>query len=361
MSKKLLVLLSVLMLMVVPFATANAQDVAEGIDYCAILPEADCQILVQSDAVMADVSSLSFDLSLAYDIAMGDSSPGMENINFSIDGNGSVAFDTDVINEVNELAMNDMAAYFEQMPMLLDKLFSAVEGEMSLTITLPEMMAMMMDGAPSELPLNLVMENGVYAIDVATLSAALGEDAGGMTWVGLDLNGAFEAIMSEMDLSSMFNEDMMGMMNMNSADMTSAFNITRLPDSSLNDQSVAVFEIIIDYGELLSSMGMADTLSEMYSDMDMSQEEIDAVMGMLEGMQINMRQYVGLDDFYTYRMEFMMDFEMNGETMGDPSMGTVGFGFDMTMDMNAFNVPVDVTVPADAQIFPFEMLMGSGL
>ena len=31
---------------------------AEGIDYCEILPEADCQILLQSDAVMADVGSL---------------------------------------------------------------------------------------------------------------------------------------------------------------------------------------------------------------------------------------------------------------------------------------------------------------
>jgi|GEM_PF-1877405 len=362
MSKRLLVLMSILMLMVVPFASVNAQDMAEGIDYCEILPEADCQILLQSDAVMADVNSLAFDLSLVYDIAMSDSGmPGMENINFAIDGSGAVAFDSAVFKEMNEMAMNDMSAYMDQMPMLLDNVFTAIEGEMSLNITLPEMMAMMMPDAPSSIPLNLLMENGVYAVDAASLANALGEDAGGMSWVGIDLTGAFESMMDEMDFSMMFDDEMMGMMAMGTTDMTSAFDITRLPDSTLNGQSVAVFELIFDYGAMLEATGMGETLYQMYADMGMSQEESEAIIGMLDDMDINIRQYVGLDDFYNYRMEFAMDFAMDGEAMGDPTMGTIGLNFNMTFDMSEFNVPVDVEIPADAMIMPFEMLMGAGL
>ena len=52
-----------------------------------------------------------------------------------------------------------------------------------------------MEDAPSEIPLNLMMENGVYAVDVATLSDALGEDAGGMGMGRyLTSHGAFESI-----------------------------------------------------------------------------------------------------------------------------------------------------------------------
>jgi len=362
MSKKLLVLMSILMLFVVPFASVNAQDVAEGIDYCEILPEADCQILLQSDEVMKDVSSLAFDLSLVYDIAMDSSEmSGMDNINFAIDGNGSIAFDTVLFQEINELAMNDMEAYMQQLPTLMDSVFASVEGEMSLNVTLPEMLAAMGD-MPSEIPVNLVMADGVYALDFATLADALGEEANGMTWVGLDLNGAFETMMGEMDFSGMFDSDMMGaMMGMGSGDMTDAVTITRLPDSSVNGQDVAVFEVVFDYAAMLETTGMSETLSEMYSEMGMTQEETDMVLSMLEDISITYRQYVGLVDYYNYRMEFAMNFQMDGETMGEPDMGTVGLDFSMTLDMNDFNVPVDVTVPADAQIFPFEMLMGSGL
>ncbi len=359
MSKKLLVLMSVLMMMV-PFANVNAQGLAEGIDYCEILPEADCQILVQSDAVMADVSSLAFDMSIAYNMSMDEM--GMDNLNFAIDGNGAVAFDSELFAQMNEMAMGDMAAYMEALPALIDEMLASFEGEMSLNVTLPDMMAMMMDGMSTEIPLNLVMENGVYALDVATLTEAIGEDAGGMTWVGIDLNGAYQSMMGDMGLDMLFDADMMdSMTEMNDADFTSAITINRLPDSSLNGQSVAVFELLFDYGTLLEVMGMDGMLNEMYTDMGMSQEEIDAALSILEGLEFDMRQYVGLDDFYTYRVEFAMDFELDGEAMGEPEMGTVAFDFSMTFDMNEFNVPVDVAIPEDAQIFPFEMLMGGGL
>ena len=42
---------------------------------------------------------------------------------------------------------------------------------------------------------------------------------------------------------------------MQNADMTNAFTITRLPDSTLNGQSVAVFEIVIDYSAIAKLNG----------------------------------------------------------------------------------------------------------
>lgn len=367
MSKKFLVL-SILMLLIVPFASVNAQNMAEGsIDYCSILPEADCQILVQSEAAMADVGSMAFDMSIAYDIAMAgeDMPPGMDNINFAIDGTGSVAIDKAAFNEIYDLASTDMSAYMEQIPTLLDGMIAGIEGEMTLNLTLPEMMGMLMGGeVPESIPVNLIMEDGVWALDVASLSAAVGEDANGMGWVGINLNGAFESIFAEagMDFGSMMDDEAMEMMNnMGDMDLTSAVSITRLTDSDINGTSVAVFEVNLDYAVLMDAMMDEGAIAEMYDGMGMSQEEIDAALGILDSIVLTYRQYVGLDDFYAYRYEYMMSMALDGEAMGDDTLDSMSMDINMSFDLSEFNVPVDVEIPDDAMVMPFGMIMGGGL
>jgi hypothetical protein len=367
MSKKLLIL-SILMLLVVPFAGVNAQNMAEGsIDYCAILPEADCQILVQSEAAMGDVSSMAFDMSIAYDIAMSgdDMPPGMDNINFAIDGTGAVAIDKAAFDEIYSLAASDMSAYFEQMPSLIDGMIAGIDGEMTLNISLPEMLGMAMGGdVPSNIPVNLIMKDGVWALDVASLSEAMGEDSGGMGWVGINLNGAFESIFAEagMDFGELMDEETMNMMSdMNNMDLTSAVTITRLPDSDVNGTSVAVFEVNLDYAALMDAMMSDGAIAEMYEGMGMSQEEIDAAMSILDTINLTYRQYVGLEDYYGYRYEYMMSMALDGEAMGDDTLDSMSMVIDMSFDLSDFNVPVEVEVPADAMVMPFEMIMGGGL
>ncbi len=365
MPKKFLVL-SILMLLIVPFASVNAQSTSEGpIQYCEILPDTDCQILIQSEAVMADVSSVAFDMSIAYDIAMvgDDMPPGMDNINFAFDGTGSVAIDGSVFSKMTDMASTDVEGYIDEIPALLDEMLSSINGEMSLNLTLPEMMGMMMGGdVPENIPVNLIMKDGVYALDVATLSEAIGEESNGMTWVGVDLSTMYQTLFAEMDIAEMFDPSMLEMMTgFGETDITDAVTITRLPDTDVNGTSVAVFEVNMNYGMLMDTMMSEGGIANLYSDMGMSQEEIDATLSILDSMVLSYRQYVGLEDFYSYRYEYMISFAMDGEAMGDDTLDSMSMAMNMSIDLTDFNVPVNVEIPDNAMIMPFGMIMGGGL
>lgn len=358
MSKRLLVLLS-LIISIVPFASVNAQTINEGIDYCAIMESDDCQILVNSTDAMMTVSSFAFDMSLNYDISIeGDAAGGMGDMNFGIDGNGMLAIDTEVMANIQNLAMTDMQAYMAQLPTLMDDLFTGIDGEAYLVVTLPDMFGQMV--GTTEIPLNLLMKDGKYAVDVASLEQALGEEPSGMGWAGIDLTGAFSMMLGDMDFSAMVDAEAMEGMMFDMQALGEAMTITRVADSDVNGVPTSVFEIIVDYGALLDAMGMRETMSTMYTDMGMSPAEIEGMLSMLEGIQVNVVQYIGLDDFYTYRTEVNMDFAIDGETIGEPGMDSMSLGLDMTFDMNNFNAPVDIQLPEDAMIMPFAMVMGSG-
>lgn len=353
---KRLVILLTLMLSMVPFASVNAQSLNEGLDYCLFLPADDCQIMLQSEAVMSEVSSFAFDLAMTFDMALeGEGMGAMGDMTFGLNGNGMLAFD-----KASLMAFEDMdpATMMDQMPAMLDDLFAAIDGEAYLEISLPQMVAMMTGGA-TEIPLNLLIKDGVYALDVASLEAALGEDSSGMGWAGIDLNGAFESMMGEMDMSSMGANPMMGDMAQFSPEtLQEAITITRLADSDVNGAPVAVFEMVINYGALLTSGDMTEALDSMYGEMGMDQESVDAVIAMLNDVEIFITQYIGLEDSYNYGMDMSMDFAMDGEMMGDDSMDSAAFSFSMSFGMSNFNDPVNIALPEAAMIMPASMLLG---
>ena len=356
MSKRLLILL-ILVFAIVPFASVNAQSANEGIDYCAILQTPDCQLLVDSANAMSEVSSFAFDMALNYDIAMD--MQGFDNMNFALNGNGMIALDMAFFQELQNLAMNDPAGYMEQLPTMMDGIFSGFEGEAYFVLTLPDMFGAMV--GTTELPLNLLMEDGVYAVDLASLEQALGEEPSGMDWVGLDLNGAFESMLGDFDMSSMMDPEAFGAMSMFNSDiLNDVLSIVRLEDSNIDGVPVAVFESVFDYGAFLSSDEMRDTIVSMYMDMGMDQETIDMTLSMLSEIRIRFHQYIGLNDSYAYRFDMEMDFAIDGEMMGDPSMDSMELVFTMVFDMSDFNVPVDIEIPVDAMIMPFQSMMGAG-
>ena len=358
MYKKLLVILT-LMFSIVPFASVNAQSLNEGIDYCLFLPADDCQLMLQSEEVMSTVSSFAFDLSMAFDIsADGGQMEAMGDMNFGIDGSGMLAFDSEALQQYQEMAMGDPSAMMDQMPAMLDSLFSAFEGEAYITITLPQMAAMMTGGA-TEIPLNILMKDGVYALDVASLETALGEDPSGMGWAGINVNGAFETLMADMDMSSLGGGSAMGLSQFSSEALQEAVTITRLADTDIDGTPVAEFEMVINYGALLTSDELSGMLDSMYGDMGMDQETIDMTMSLLKDIEIYVNQYIGLEDSYNYGMNMSMDFDISGEMMDDPTMESMSFVFDLWFGLSDFNTAVDVELPENAMIMPAGMLMGS--
>ena len=352
---KRLVILLTLMLAIVPFASVNAQSLDEGLDYCLFLAADDCQIMLQSEAVMSDVSSFAFDLALTFNMSMeGEGMGSMGDMNFGINGNGMLAVDKASLTAFEGM---DPSSSMDQMPAMLDDLFAAIDGEAYLEISLPQMVAMMTGGA-TEIPVNVLIKDGVYALDVAALETALGSDPSGMGWAGINLNGAFESMMDEMDMSAMGANPMMGGMSQFTPEaLQDAITITRLADSDVDGAPVAVFEMVIDYGVLLQSPEMVDTFNSMYSGMDMDQETIDATLAMLNDVKIFVTQYIGLEDSYNYGMDVNMDFAVGSEMMGDDSLDSAAFSFSMSFGMSNFNAPVNIVLPENAMIMPASMLL----
>jgi hypothetical protein len=349
------------MLLVVPLASVNAQTMNEGIDYCQILQTDDCQILVKSTDAMSTVSSFAFDMALAYDIAVEGNTQGMDDLSFGLNGNGRLALDVEYFQGIQDLAVSDPSAYLKQLPEMMDGIFSGFEGEANFTVALPDMFGEMM--GTTEIPLNLMMKNGVYVVDVASVEEAVGEKPSGLGWAGIDLNGAFASLLGELDLSSLYDSNMLeSMMQVNTTEgLKNVMTITRLADSNVNDKSTSVFEMVFDYGAFLTMGDMRQTLVSMYQNMGMDQDMIDATLSMLGEMKIVFREYIGLQDFYTYRMEMGMDFNLDGKMMGGSSAESMSFGINMSIDLSEFNTPVDIQIPEDAMITPFEMLMGNGM
>ena len=351
MSKRLLVLF-MLVLTMIPFVNVQAQTTNEWIDFCSILQTSDCQILVDSAATMSDVSSFSFDMLLEFDVeADGGSMAGMGDMNFSLAGNGMVEIDVALFTELQAIA-DDL----EQFPKMMEDALSGFEGEAYFVLTLPDMFGALVGS--TEIPLNLLMEEGIYAFDLASLEQALGEDPSGMEWVGIDMDGLADILMDEMDSPSVDSADMNPLSSMDA--VTSALSISRLADSEINGESVAVFEFVLDYGAYLSSSGMKETLEEMYSDLGMSADEIELTLEMAEGIELAFQQYIGLDDLYSYRIDMDIVFSGTGEAMGDPSVDSMTMTMNFLIDMSNFNAPVDIELPADAMILPIDMLMTMG-
>jgi hypothetical protein len=357
MYKRILVLLT-LIISIVPLASVNAQALTEGIDYCLYLAADDCQIMLQSETAMSEVNSFAFDLALTFDMSMeGEDMNGMGDMNFGVNGNGILAFDKESLMAFADM---DPSTMMDGMPAMLDDLVTAIDGEIYLEVSLPQMVAMMTGGA-TDIPLNILAKDGVYAIDLGSLEQALGQDASGMSWMGIDLNGAFESMMSGLDMSDMSGDfSMMDMSQFSPEVLQEAITITRLADSDADGTPVAVFEMVINYGVLLSSTNLSDMLDSMYGTAGMDQEAIDAALAMLNDMEIFVTQYIGLEDSYNYGMDMSMDFEMDGSMMGDGAPDSASFSFWMSFGMSDFNVPVDIELPEDIMIMPMTQMMPMG-
>ena len=344
MFKKLLVL----MMLLIPFVGVQAQADTHGIDYCAILPQADCQILLNSEAVMEDVHALAFELSMELDVPAEGTD---EATTVTINGGGSISVDPDTLRDARDLAKEPEEMPEEMMgelPAMLDSFIAGIEGEISLnlkTIT---------DDETVEAPINLVMKDGVFALDIASLGELSGETMEGMEWLGIDLDGAIENLMANPETASQIDlASISRMMGADKSDLTETMTITRLPDSEVNGVSVAVFETLIDYAAMLATADETEaTLAEMYTAMGMEQAQIDELMAMLKGMNIAMRTYIGVADVYVHRIEVSLLSEM--------ALEKTMMSVEIAIDLSDFNQPVDVEIPVEALVLPFFMLMGMG-
>ena len=333
---------TMLVMLLLPLVGVSAQSADRedvDFDYCAILAEPDCQILADSDAVMAEVSSVAFDVSMSLH-ARSDKEE--ESADIQLTGSGKAAVDLSTLAALND--MSDSQAVMmdtEQTVAMLADLLGSAEAAISLQLTIASA-----DGT-FDLPLNLVIKNEVLAIDFASFVEAFaesfGEEATGMEgfsgWLGVSLSDLVESMMEDADDASMTESEMM---EMDESLLAESITITRLPDEEVNGAATAVFDIEIAAGGWLGILDMATDAAT-----GMATEANQAEMDALEGATMRIRQYVGLDDLYVHRLVVSMDVSDEG-----PS----SMSMTLSIDLSDFNVPVEVELPEDTFVLPLAML-----
>ena len=330
-------ILAMLVMLLMPLAGVRAQADREGFDYCQMAPAPDCQILINSEAAMAEVSSFAFSIDMSLDLVTDGEG---NDSRMRMTGTGRIAADPETIAALNDMEGLD-SVDVDAMRAGLADLLTGIEGEVSLLVT---EITTDKTGAEvvSETPVNLIMENGVYALDLASLFGASGESIEGMEgweWLGADLNGVAASILAEATAS--FNTEG-GTMNMDESGLAESMTITRLPDGEVNGTAVAVFELSLDYAALLEVIDITAVVAGMSADAAADQSEVETALESFQDATLVIREHIGLEDFYAYRI--------------DVAAESAFASFNLGIDLGDFNAPVDVEVPADAVILPYALV-----
>lgn len=335
MIKKCLIL-AMLFMLLMPLAGVSAAD-AGGLDYCQIMPAPDCEILVNSEAAMAEVRSFAFDMDMSLHL-LGEGNESQ----MLVTGSGRIAADPEAIAALNNMEGLD-SADADAMTAGLESLLTGIEGEVSLLLT--EITTDETDAEKvSETPVNLIIENGIYALDLASLVEASGEGMEGMEdleWLGIDLTGAAASILAESAAASMFDAES-GMMNVDASDLAESMTITRLPDDEVNGVAVAVFELSIDYVALLEVIDLTAMIAGMNAGKPVDQSEVEAMLESIQDATLVIREHIGLEDFYAYRIDIAAESTVSSFALG--------------IELGDFNAPVDVDIPADTFVLPYALL-----
>ncbi|MDE2821390.1 MAG: hypothetical protein OXI40_16790 [Chloroflexota bacterium] len=335
------IVLAIAVLALAPVVGAQTDQTSHVI--CGDLAEADCQILRDNKTVMDAVSSFAFGMSMTLDYAGLDDSYAMS---LSVDGQGGFAIAPEALAGVlaleEQLNNSSGLSLPEDAIAQLDAFIAGLTGEIRADIQLAA------DGESSDIPLHLLMKDGVIVFGAGALGELMDQPMEGMDWIGLDANGMMSLLASDPDMTDLLG---IGAEQELPADAGSwadveeaATTITRLADSEVNGLAVAVFESSLEMNHF------ADMVVEAYQGTTaLDAAEIAAMRQQLENATLNMRQSIGLSDHYTYRTELSM--EMDGAS--EMSMALI-------LDQSDFNEPVIVEIPQDAFILPLAMMMQMG-
>ncbi len=335
-------MLIALVLLLVAVAGVQADAIEDRVD-CRELAEADCQILRDNVEVMDGVSALHFDMLLDLGVDLGGF---MDLLLVSGAGGGKLIVDQAAADAAHAAGGEDGGGAW------IAVLATAISGEVSLHLT--------GEAAEEEIDTQFIvlMENGVFVLNEGAMVTLGGRMIPGVEWLGYDARGAVDELMAEVGDGDSAEEDSARSPEMEEAN-ANAMSLTRLPDAEVMGIPVAVLETNADINSIVSLMTLDDVLAEAEPDEVQYADLMLALMQQLDVRDLSYRQYIGLDDHYTHRIDFTM-----GVTIGGEALGMEGMDFNITMsvdiDLSRFNESFDVKLPDDVMLIPLEMLLGMG-
>lgn len=379
----LMIALLAVLLLVVGGPAVLAQDTFV---FCGDLAEADCQLLKDSQAAQMGLQSASMDLDVTLSVSNIPDAP-FENLNFRLTGNGAFAIDPALMDSVMAYQDNPAALFAdpEGFSQWLVDLITGISADLSLTLELPAEVTAMMSTPeqtiPETLSVDMVLVDGFGYINLEDIAAVMPEGDIPPGWMGADLAGFMQAAieqsggfgdMNEVD-PSVFENYMNSFQD--PAFMSEFMSVERLDDTEVAGQQAAVFQYTFDYAALFQSetfrqmmMAQMQAMSEVTGEeMDAdAQAEMESALGMMgpmfEGITLEMRQVIGLDDKYTHTTEMHMAWDMTGmmSMMGEEAEGPApNFTFDFVINTSNFNSAPEIVAPEDAMIVPLDTMIPS--
>jgi len=403
-------LLMVSLLLLFTFASTGAALAAHAdlpAPFCGELADEDCEILTESQAVMAEVEELSYTSQVDIMVAGIPDLPA-EEISVSLAQDSVIYMDPTVIHDMTdfqsqmaEIAADDMEAFMSDYTDLVVDFYSTLGLDADLTITLPEEIAAVLSEqagglqVPEEINIQARMVEGFLYANLDELVAAIPElDGMGVEgWFGLDFatlvsDGLGQAMsMEEMgDPSGMagFQAGLGAGSMLNTEAVRTLFadyvNVERLDDEAVDGQDVAVFRTTFDFGAFVASDGFLTLLRDnlelisQVSDTPITEAEFDEVsMGLrflgpslFQDLDFETVQSIGVEDGYVYRSEVNFNWPLKTivamaamadggqqQDMGDLEPVVT---FNTVQENTDFDDAPEVEAPEDAQIIPLETL-----
>ncbi|MBZ0298877.1 MAG: hypothetical protein K8J31_04005 [Anaerolineae bacterium] len=353
--------------------------------FCGDLAEADCTLLKDSQTAMAGLHSGAAQLDVAVSVSNIPDSP-FEQLDFGLTGDGTFAIDPALMESMMAM-QSDPSALFSTPEAFMDwfsQFLKGFSGDLNLTLHLPAELTAMMSSEDQTIPENLSIGlrfvDGFAYANLASIAESMPDAGVPAGWVGIDLATLMEQNMAQSGFGGMEGMDPEVFKSYMQSFQDPAFlsefmTIERLADIDVMGQQAAVFQYTFDYPALFQSDVFKQMMqaqmeavasmsgSEMDSDAQAEMDKAMEMMGpMFEGMTLEMRQTIGLDDKFAHSTEMKMAWDMSGFMAAvepDSEGPAPTFTFDMTVNASDFNAAPEIVAPEDATIFPIDSMVPS--
>jgi hypothetical protein len=388
-SRKLVMTLGLLLLL---FAASVAPAFAQMPEpFCGDLSDDDCAILIDAqDASMEVESSTS---SIDVDILIAGI-PGLpaDELAFNYMQDSSVALDPALamaIMEMQQMPPEELMDSMDDMVETLLDLYANLALDTEISFTMPQEIA---DAAsaeagieiPTTLSAMLRMVDGYGYANIDELAAEIPELAGVSGWYGVDILSLMEMSFEESMATANSGSDMAA--SMTGFGLTSFFNsqegrdmlaeyieVERADDATIDGQEAAVFLTTFDFGRFVGSPAFAELLISQREllnesmEMELSEEELGEMLSLLPmfgpmlftGLDFEIMQTIGLDDFYVYDSELIFNWDLSSiiavVRMADASIELPEgiapvINFNVTSSAGDYNAIDEIAAPEGAMI-----------
>lgn len=383
-------ILVVLMLLVIGGAALAQDATPEALGahtFCGDLSDADCQLVTGAQQATMGLSSASVDLAATLNIRNIPDAP-FNALNFQLSGNGAYHVDADALSRLQsyQASPEAMLQNLQDTPQIIEDLVNSFQGQLNLTLTLPQELVRQASSSQQRIPETLSVElrlvNGVAYINLASLAESMPNAGVPSGWYGLELARLLRSVM-EASLRQMEQQggaagalppgfDLSSISRFTDPETLKEFvTIERLADSEIGGESVAAFRTTVDYNAFFSSPAFQDLMRQQMdsSGSTMSQADREQAMQimreMFKGLTFESTEYVDLQSSFVRRQEMHFNWDlqsvMNATAAGSGSQSNQPapvVDFTFTLNYADFNSAPTIAAPANAQVITAEQAMG---